>query len=169
MTGKNNADKNLERWTHCSAIASSIAAIVSLLLFGYQLITDRADLRIGLKGAAFADYLSYKNIYFAVWIDAFNQGKRPIGVIGTKLNIKFPDQTNAVLDEIPIFPRFNLNNKSNAPAIESPFFYEPEYFDNAVKNKLGTEKSFDFHPKQLNYENKIFDVGSYRLGYISLN
>ena len=68
MTSKNNADKNLERWMHWSAIASSIAAIVSLLLFGYQLITDRADLKIGLKGAAFADYPSYKNIYFAVWI-----------------------------------------------------------------------------------------------------
>lgn len=167
MTSDNKSNnKSLVRWNHWAAIASSIAAIVSLALLGYQLWTDRPYLKIDLKGAAFADYHDRQNVFIAVWIDAFNQGKRPAGIIKSNLNIKFWDHTRLELEEIPVFPRFTLDNLGSAPAIESPFFYEPSFYDNFVKDKSGKAQPFDYHPKTLQYVERTFNIGTYHSGYM---
>ena len=109
-----------ETW---AAVASSIAAIVSMLLLGYQLWSDNPKLDLRIKDAAFADYEN--ELYIAVWVSAFNKGKRPIGILESKLDITFPDHTKIFLDEIPVFPRTGINRESRAPSIEQPFFYNP--------------------------------------------
>ena len=50
--------------------------------------------------------------------------------------------------------------------IESPFFYEPSYYDNVIKDKSGKEVPFDYHPKALEYKERIFDIGTYHRGYM---
>ena len=72
------------------AIASSIAAVVSMILLFYQLYTDNPNLQIKLAGAAYIDFEEYEELYLPVWITAFNKGKRPIGILEAKLVIKFP-------------------------------------------------------------------------------
>lgn len=124
------------------------------------------DLKINLRGSAFTDYQEQKNLFIAVWLDVLNQGKRPIGLIEGNLHIKFLDSTQLEIKETPIFPRFGLENQSNAPAIESPFFYEPSFYDNFIKDKSGKEIPFDYHPKMLEYKERIFDVGTYHRGYV---
>jgi hypothetical protein len=156
----------LELWNCWAAIASSIAAVISLLLFGYQLWTDRPDFKINLRGSAFADYQEQKTAFISVWLDVLNQGRRPAGLIEAKLLIKFPDSSRLEVEEIPLFPRFQVNNQSNAPAVESPFFYEPSFFDNFVKDKSGKAIPFDYRPKTLERKERIFDTGIYHRGYL---
>jgi hypothetical protein len=153
-----------ETWAVWAAIASSIAAIVSMFLFGYQLISDNPKLDLRLKDAVFADYENES--YIAVWISAFNKGKRPIGILESKLDITLPDHTKILFDEIPVFPRFGSNSEAHAPAIEAPFFYEPTYYDSFIKDKSGKEIPFDYHPHELKYMHRVFDTGTYRVGFI---
>ena len=156
--------KTLELW---AAIASSLAAIVSLALFGYQLWTDRPDLRLSLKGVASADFPRESKLYFAIWIEAFNRGKRPVGIMESKLEIVSPGKGPVLLDEVPAFPRYQTDSGTgNLPAVEQPFFYKPDYYDSAVRNKNGSEQPFDYHPKCLQREIPMLDTGGYRRGFV---
>jgi hypothetical protein len=150
-----------ETW---AAVASSIAAIVSMLLLGYQLWSDNPKLDLRIKDAAFADYEN--ELYIAVWVSAFNKGKRPIGILESKLDITFPDHTKIFLDEIPVFPRTGINRESRAPSIEQPFFYEPTYYGTLIKDQSGREIPFDYHPHELKHIHIEFNTGTYRVGYL---
>jgi len=158
---KEKKKHNLELW---AAIASSIAAVAGIFLLIYQLHSDNPNLNIKLNGAAFADYEN--ELYLATWVSAFNNGKRPVGILKSKLNISYPDGTKISLDETPVFPRFSTANESNAPGIETPFFYDPSYYDNFIKDKSGKPIPFDYHPHELQYIHKIFNTGTYHAGYI---
>jgi hypothetical protein len=144
-----------------AAIASSIAAVVSMFLLCYQLYTDNPNLQIHLVGAAYVDFEEYEELYLPVWVTAFNKGKRPIGILNAGLRIKFPENTLAI-KETPIFPRYHMPEKGSPAQIESPFFYDPSYFENPMK---GGEQ-WDLHPKSLEFKQRIFEIGTFRSGYI---
>ena len=143
------------------AIASSIAAVVSMILLFYQLYTDNPNLQIKLAGAAYIDFEEYEELYLPVWITAFNKGKRPIGILEAKLVIKFPKRI-VEIEETPIFPRYHVKDTTNPPQLESPFFYDPSYYKNPIK---GGEQ-WDLHPKSLEFRPRVFEVGTYHRGYI---
>lgn len=144
-----------------AAIASSIAAVVSMILLFYQLYTDNPNLQLKLAGAAYIDFEEYEELYIPVWITAFNKGKRPIGILEANLEIKFPQKT-IVIEETPIFPRYHIKDKTNPPQVESPFFFDPSYYNNSIK---GGEQ-WDLHPKSLEFRPREFEVGTYQRGYI---
>jgi hypothetical protein len=145
-----------------AAIASSIAALFSMILLFYQLYTDNPKLMINFDGAAIADDTKNMNLYLPVWLTGFNKGKRPIGILEAKLIIKLPDKSILKIQETPIFPRIHIGDKSKAPEIESPFFYEPSYYENPMKGGA----SYDLHPKSLEFKPRIFNVGTYQRGYL---
>ncbi len=158
--------RNNIKWSLWAAIGSSIAAVLSLLLFGYQLFSDRPSLKTNLQGAAFADYEQYHSSYFVIWLSAFNHGKRPIGLMDAKLKIIFPDRSQLEPYQIPIFPLFNLQNETNSPTIDVPFFYEVKFFDDFVEDKLGHRQQIINHPHEMKFHEIILDVSDYRKGYL---
>jgi len=158
---KNNNKHKLEWW---AVIASSLAAVISMILLFYQIWTDNPQLDINLKGVAFAD--CEQDAYFAVWITAFNKGKRPIGVMESSLDLNWAKGGDLSIKEIPLFPRFSIQKETKSPTIERPFFYDPTYQDSFVKDETGKPIPFDWATKELDYRNIILDTGGYHFGYI---
>jgi hypothetical protein len=160
----NDGKTSLVRLDTLAAIMSSIAAIAGVFLLIYQLRSDNPDLDVRLRGAAYADYED--QLYIAVWASAFNKGKRPIGILESKLNIIFSDPEILSIDEVAIFPRFGLHPESHSPAIEAPFFFDPTYFDSFIRDQSGKPRAFDYAPRELAYTHRVFETGTYRRGFM---
>jgi|GEM_PF-6181657 len=157
--------RNLAKWNYVATIASSLAAVFGFFLLIYQLYTDRPHLEINFEGAAFVDIENDEISFIIVSIDAFNEGKRPAGIISSTLNIRFKDNVKIDMKEYPLIPRFFKTNSQGAGAERGNLFlHEPFYSEDFVKDELGQGRPFDRIPKGLQYKPVLFDMGAYHEG-----
>ena len=143
-----------------------------LLLVGWLLglltpqITECSDLKLQPYFSV-ANYLKDGNLYFVSYINATNGGKKPIGLRSAKLEVVLNERKTVKLDTIPIFPRFHISKEAGAPTVDQPFFYDAEFYENAVKDKEGRiTKNYDYHPKSLVCKEVVLRQGEFKDGYL---
>ena len=84
-----------------------------------------------------------------------------------KLEVVLNRRKKVKLDTVPIFPRFHISKEARAPTAVQPFFYDAEFYENAVKDKEGrTTKNYDYHPKSLTCKEVVLKQGEFESGYL---
>lgn len=129
-------------------------------------ITERSDLKLQPYFSV-ANYLKDGNLYFLSYINATNRGKKAIGLRSAKLEVILNKRKKIKLDTVPIFPRFHISKEARAPTVDQPFFYDAEFYENAVKDKEGQiTKNYDYHPKSLTCKEVVLKQGEFEDGYL---